>query len=67
MHELFDNTKVYEEACENLPEVPIDPSHRALDVEIEDKLSKLKLFNYVTTDEEVLKDVTERFENLKCE
>ena len=54
MHELFDNTKVYEEACENLPEVPIDPSHRALDVEIEDKLSKLKLFNYVTTDEEVL-------------
>ena len=31
------------------------------------ELLMLKLFNYVTTDEEVLKDVTERFEILKCE
>ena len=24
--EIFDNTKAYEEACENLPAAPIDPS-----------------------------------------
>ena len=72
IHEVFDNTKVYEERCENLPEVLIDPSPTPLDVEIEDKLSKLKLFNEaffddITTDEEVLENVTERVENLKCE
>ena len=57
--EIFDNTKAYEEACENLRAAPIGPSPTALDVEIEEKLSKLKLlneacFNDGTTDYEVL-------------
>ena len=61
---IFANVKTYELACETLPEPPTD-----LDVEIEEKLLKLKYFNKKLnkgkTVEDILDNVNERFEMLK--
>ena len=63
---IFANVKTYELACETLPEPPTD-----LDVEIEEKLLKLKHFNKKLNKGkivgEILDNVNERFEMLKSE
>ena len=67
---LFDNVRNYEDKCNRLPLPPSDYLPTDLDMEIEDKLLKLKFFNRLwlsdgTTVEETREDVDIRFDAIK--